>query len=106
MIVQKQTSKPVYGWLFGALKKSEIHAKIVKLYKEVRPSKSLDEKVVKSKVAGKEIAAMMLMLITFNNGSLSLTSLQPFHSRHLCFHNFFTQAFEASPFLYSLAVFA
>ena len=51
--------------------------------------KSLCEKSCEIKGGGQEMAAMMLMLINFNNAHslyknfLALTSLQPFLGRHL-----------------------
>ena len=44
------------------------------------------------------MAAMMLMLMKFDNGCallnfISITSLQPFFGCHLCFHNFFHPGF-------------
>ena len=84
-----------FGYIFELKEEVKSMQKQPSCIKGVRPSKSLGEKSYEIKGGGHEMAAMMWMIINFNNSLRILsTSLQPhFMADTFDFITFFTQAF-------------
>ena len=83
---------------------SEIHTKTAKLSKNGAALKSLGEKSCEINGGGQEMAAMMLMLIKFNNGSINITAAISWPPPLISLL-FSPRLFKAAPFFHSLAVF-
>ena len=61
-----------FGYIFKIQKEVKSMQKQLSCIKKVQPSTILHEKSCEMKGCGHEIAAMMLMIINFNNGFLAL----------------------------------